>query len=154
VPKSTNHASKAFAVPRTTLIQRRAGKLARRDCEANLKKLTKVEEEAIVERILELDAHGKGPTKTIVQDMANDLLAARGKGPVDKQWVSRSNTRTKEIKLRRSRPYDRQRALNEDRRVIEPWFELVRSTKEKYGIPDKDTYNFDETGFMIGMMTS
>ena len=107
MPDSTNHASKAFVVPRTTLRRRRAGKLARRDCEANSKKLTKVEEEAIVDRILELDAQGKGATRTMVQDMANDLLAARGEGPVGKQWVNRFNTRTKEIKLRRSRPYDR-----------------------------------------------
>jgi len=153
-PDTVNYASKAFGVPRSTLRDRRAGKLARRDCEANSKKLTKVEEEAIVDRILELDAQGKGPTRTMVQDMANDLLAARGEGPVGRHWVSRFNTRTKEIKLRRSRPYDRQRALNEDRRVIEPWFELVRLTKEKYGIPDEDTYNFDETGFMMGMITS
>ena len=154
VPDSQRHASRAFEVPRTTLRRRRAGKLARRDCEANSKKLTKAEEEAIVDRILELDAQGKGPTRTMVQDMANDLLAARGEGPVGKHWVRRFNTRTEEIKLRRSRPYDRQRALNEDRRVIEPWFELVRLTKEKYGIPDEDTYNFDETGFMMGVISS
>lgn len=154
VPDSQRHASRAFEVPRTTLRRRRAGKLARRDCEANSKKLTKVEEEAIVDRILELDAQGKGPTRTMVQDMANDLLAARGEGPVGKHWVRRFNTRTEEIKLRRSRSYDRQRALNEDRRVIEPWFELVGLTKEKYGIPDEDTYNFDETGFMMGVISS
>ena len=85
MPDSTNYASKAFVVPQTTLRRRRAGKLARRDCEANLKKLTKVEEEAIVDRILELNAQGKGATRTMVQDMANDLLAARGEGPVSKQ---------------------------------------------------------------------
>ena len=56
VPDSTNHASKAFVVPWTTLRRRRAGKLARRNCEANSKKLTKVEEEAIVNRILKLNA--------------------------------------------------------------------------------------------------
>ena len=86
--------------------------------------------------------------------MANDLLAARGEGPVGRCWVDRFRTRTEEVKLRRSRPYDRQRALNEDTRVIEPWFELVRRTKEKYGIADKDTHNFDESGFMIGIINA
>ena len=105
-PDSVNHASKAFGIPRSTLRDRRAGKLARRDCEANSKKLTKVEEEAIVNCILKLNAQGKGLTRTIVQDIANNLLAARSEGPVGKQWVSRFNTRTKEIKLRRSRPYN------------------------------------------------
>jgi hypothetical protein len=31
---------------------------------------------------------------------------------------------------------------------------LVRSIKVKYGILDKDTYNFDETGFIMGVITS
>jgi RecB family endonuclease NucS len=88
----------------------------------------------------------------MVADMANDLLAARGEGPVGKCWVDRFNARTLEVKLRRSRLYDRQRALNEDLRVIEPWFELVRKTKEKYGILDEDIYNFDESGFIMGMI--
>jgi RecB family endonuclease NucS len=62
------------------------------------------------------------------------------------------NARTPAIKLQRSRPYDRQQALNEDPRVIEPWFKLVRKTKEKYDIQDKDTHNFDKSGFIIGMI--
>ena len=111
------------------LRRRRNGTLARRDCEPNSKNLSKLEEEAIVARILELDARGIGATRTMVQEMADDLLAARGEGPVGKCWVDRFNARTPAIKLRRSRPYDRQRALNEDARIIEPWFELVRKTK-------------------------
>ena len=86
----------------------------------------------------------------MVRDMANDLLAERDQKPVGHLWVDNFSKRTTEIKLRRSRPYDRQRALNEDLRVISPWFSLVRSVKEKYGIQDEDMYNFDETGFIIG----
>jgi hypothetical protein len=87
-----------------------------------------------------------------VQDMANNLLAERGGEPIGKHWVDRFKTRTPEIKLQRSRLYDHQRALNEDPRVITPWFELVANTKAKYGIGDDDTYNFDETGFMMGVI--
>ena len=152
MPDSTRHASKAFDVPRTTLRERRNGTLARRDCEPNRKKLSKLEEAAIVARVLELDARGIGATRPMVAEMANDLLAARREGPVGINWVDRFNARTPEIKLRRSRPYDRQRALNEDPRVIEPWFELVRKIKEQYGILDEDTHNFDESGFMMGMI--
>ena len=97
---------------------------------------------------------GIGATRTMVQEMANDLLAARGEGPVGKNWVDRFRTRTQEVKLRRSRSYDRQRALNENPHVIEPRFELVRKTKEKYGILDEDTHNFDESGFMMGMIAA
>jgi hypothetical protein len=87
-----------------------------------------------------------------VQDMANNLLAERDGGTVGKHWVDNFKKRTPEIKLQRSRPYDHQRALNEDPRIITPWFKLVANTKAKYGITDKDTYNFDETGFMMGVI--
>ena len=154
VPDSIRHASKAFGVPRTTLRRRRAGQRSRAENEPNSKRLTALEEEVIVSRILELDAKGLGATRTMVEEMANDLLAARGEGPVGKHWVDRFKTRTKKIELQRSRPYDRQRALNEDARVITRWFELVKKTKEKYGILDEDTHNFDESGFMMGVIKS
>ena len=139
VPDSTKHVSKAFDIPRTTLRRRRDGKLSRRGTEPNSKRLKNSEEDAIVARILELDARGIGATRAMAQEMANDLLATRGEGPVGKCWVDRSKKRTDEIKLRCSRPYDRQRAMNEDACVITRWFELVRETKEKYGILDEDT---------------
>jgi hypothetical protein len=40
----------------------------------------------------------------------------------------------------------------EDPAVISEWFALVRNTKAKYGIVDDDIYNFDETGFMMGII--
>ena len=55
VPNSTKHACRAFNVPKTTLREQRARKLAQRNCKPNLKKLKKTEEEAIVARILKLD---------------------------------------------------------------------------------------------------
>jgi hypothetical protein len=151
-PDSTKHASRAFNVPETTLRRRRAGKPPRRDCKPNSKKLDKLEEEALVQRILDLDQRGIGATRAMVQDMANDLLAERGGEPVGKHWVDNFKTRTPEIRLKRSHPYDRQQALNEDPRVITPWFKLVANTKAKYSIGDNNMYNFDETGFMIGVI--
>ncbi len=29
------------------------------------------------------------------------------------------------------------------------WFQLVKNTQVKYGIPNKDIYNFDETRFQM-----
>jgi hypothetical protein len=42
--------------------------------------------------------------------------------------------------------------LNEDPRVITPWFKLVANTKAKYGISDDDMYNFNKTGFIMGVI--
>jgi hypothetical protein len=32
------------------------------------------------------------------------------------------------------------------------WFRLVENMRAKYGIVDSDFYNFDETGFTMGMI--
>jgi hypothetical protein len=53
-----------------------------------------------------------------------------------------------------SRPRDHRRALCSNPAIISPWFNLVRNVKAKYGILDEDTYNFDETGFQIGVTGS
>ena len=82
--KSLRRATTVHSVPRTTVRDRRAGRRSRRDCEPNSKRLTKLEEEAIVERILEQSLRGLPPSKLEVQDMANKLLRERGAKPVSK----------------------------------------------------------------------
>lgn len=86
--------------------------------------------------------------------MVNTLLAERGEKPVGKNWVDNFVNRTPGLKTQWSRSYDRQRALTEDPRVLGLWVTLVQSLKEKYGIQDEDIYNFDETGFMMGVISS
>ena len=41
-----------------------------------------------------------------------------------------------------------------DPELIRGWFALVRNTIAKYGIVDADIYNFDETGFMMGVLST
>jgi hypothetical protein len=152
--KSQRHAASIYNVPQRTLSDRRAGKRPRRDCEANSKRLNKLEEEAVVERILEESARGFAPTKADVQAMADKLLHERASNPVGKNWVDNFVKRTPELRTRWSCPYDHRRAACEDPAAIQRWFDLVKSTKERWGIVDNDTYNFDETGFMMGKILS
>jgi hypothetical protein len=86
--------------------------------------------------------------------MADRLLAERGGKPTGKRWVDNLIKRSPALRVRMTRSYDRQRALNEDPEVIGRWFELVRNIKAKYGILDEDSYNFDETGFMMGVIST
>ena len=84
------------------------------------KKLTKLEEQVIVERILDRDSRGWAFTKKGVEDMANTLLAERGGQVVGKNWVHNFVRRQYGLKTQWSCSYDRQRALTEDPRVISP----------------------------------
>jgi hypothetical protein len=82
--QSVNRAAAIYNVPQRTLHDRRARKRPRRDCEANSKRLNKLEEEAIVARVLEESARGFAPNKDDVRAMADKLLHERGSNPVSK----------------------------------------------------------------------
>ncbi|EAQ88448.1 hypothetical protein CHGG_05067 [Chaetomium globosum CBS 148.51] len=66
--------------------------------------------------------------------MANHLLRERDAPPVGKLWAHNFVKRQPQLRTRRTRRYDYQRA------------------KAKYGIVDDDVYNFDETGLMMGII--
>ena len=116
--KSGRSTIAVYKVPKSTLYTRRAGRPSRSDCVPNSKRLTELEEELIVTYIINLDLRGIRAIRSIVKVIANNLLAERGEQPVSKHWVGNFNKRLPEIKLRRNYPYDRQRALNEDLRII------------------------------------
>jgi hypothetical protein len=151
---SSRTASSLYSIPKSTLQDRRAGKPARGDCEANSKKLTKLEEEVIVEYILNLDSQGFGPTLATIREMANKLLAERSTSQVGQKWPTNFVARTPSIKTHLSRRYDYRRAKCEDPKVIRRWFKLIATTREKYGIATEDVYNFNKTGFQMGVISS
>jgi hypothetical protein len=101
-----------------------------------------------------MDERGFAPRVSNIRDMADYLLADRGETPVGKCWATNFINRQPELKRRYSRTYDYQRAKCEDPEVIEGWFRLIQNTIIKYGIVDEDIYNFDETGFSMGIITS
>ena len=98
--KSIKHAAEIYSVPRITLFYQRAGRRSRRDCEANSKRLNKLEEEAIVKRILEESARGFAPTKADVRAMADKLLHERESNPTSKNWVDNFVKRTPKLRTR------------------------------------------------------
>jgi hypothetical protein len=151
---SVRKAASIYMVDRGTVTKRLRGITPRRDTVANSRKLTNLEEVTIVEYILDLDSRSFPPRLSGVRDMANRLLADRNASPVGPRWASNFVKRQKELSTRFTRRYDYQRALCEDPKIIEPWFELVRNTVAKYGIHDEDFHNFDETGFMMGMISA
>ena len=120
----------------------------------NSKKLTKLKEEVIIRHILDLDSRGFAPTLGAVKDIADKLLAAHAARQVGKNWPTNFVNRTAKLKIQWNRPYNQQRALCEDPKIISSWFTLIQRTKEKYSIIDEDTYNFNKTGFIIGKILS
>lgn len=86
--------------------------------------------------------------------MADLLFAERDMPLVGKNWTSNFITRHMEIKTKFSYKYDYKRAQYEDPVIIQGWFRLVRNMVAKYGILEEDIYNFDEVGFLIGVIAT
>ena len=149
---SRRKAAELYNVPETTLRHRINGMQPRDEIRANSYLLIFIEEDIIVKYILDLDKRGFLPRMAGVKDMANLLLESRGSRRVGKQWAYRFVKRHPELKTRFNRAYDFQRALCKDPELIAAWFRLMHNIKAKYGILDCDFFNFDETGFMMGMI--
>jgi hypothetical protein len=148
----------AFDVPESTLRTRLRGILPRHETTPVNVKMSPLEEQSLVQWILNLDQRGFPPQIIDVRRMADVLLAARGQDPppprVGKNWVSRFVQRQSELQTKWNRKFHSQRARCEDPVRISAWFKLVEDTRVAYGIADQDMFNFDETGFMMGIAST
>lgn len=115
-------------------------------------KLDQIEKQTLVRYIIEQNARRFPLRLSSMEDMANLLIASRNAKPVSKHWARRFVDLQPSLKTRFNRPYDYQRALCEDPKIIGNWFRLLYNIKAKYRIIDDNLYNFDETGFMIGII--
>ncbi|KAM5527292.1 transposase [Fusarium oxysporum f. sp. phaseoli] len=147
-------AARLYQVNYWALRRRQNGIQSRRDWIPKSRKLSDLEEQIIVKFILDLDSRGFPPQLRGAEEMANRLLADRDASPVGKRWAMNFVKRHKELKTRFFRKYDYQRAKCEDPTIIRNWFRLVENTIAKYGIRSDDIWNFDETGFMMGVIAS
>lgn len=84
--------------------------------------------------------------------MANLLCRERDALLVGKNWAENFVRRQPELQTQKTRSYDNQRALCEDPEIIGNWFRLVANFTAKFGIRVEDIYNFDETGFLMGII--
>ncbi|XP_044714743.1 DDE superfamily endonuclease domain-containing protein [Hirsutella rhossiliensis] len=64
------------------------------------------------------------PTVVYTRRMANLLLSERGQETVGENWM------------------------------MQEWYDRVAMAKQKWGILDEDVYNFDETGFQMGVIAT
>jgi hypothetical protein len=90
--------------------------------------------------------------------MANSLLEKRGTNPppqpVGKNWIPRFVNNQAELLTKWNRKFHSQRAKCEDPEMINAWFQRVQVTRSSYGILKEDTYNFQEIGFIIGIIAT
>ena len=151
--QSVRAAAKALGLNFDTLRRRMAGQPSRADRAARDEKLTKTEQEVVIRQALDMDARGFALKLDDVAVMANILIDQdpdHRRDHVGKTWAKKFVSKTPRLKVRMSRPYDYERAKCEDPKTLREWFRVLECTKNDLGILDEDTWNFDETGFMMG----
>lgn len=91
-----------------------------------------------------------------LQSAANLLLQERTKSTdcVGQNWLTRFIKRQPDLESRYNRKYDYRRVKCEDPVLLQQWFNLIRNTIVKYGIVTDDIYNFDESGFAMGIAST
>lgn len=95
-----------------------------------------------------------------VRQMANLLLQKRSDAvyftplTVGQRWVYNFVQRHSFLQSKYTRKYNYQRAKCEDPTVIRDWFRLIQNTIAKYGIHEEDIYNFNKTGFQMGVIAT
>jgi hypothetical protein len=84
------------------------------------------------------------------------LLVAQHEKPayIGKAWVRTFIRCHDTLKSKYNRKYDYQRAKCEDPELIREWFRHVQAIIAEYGILEDDIYNFDETGFQMGVIST
>lgn len=154
---SMRDAAGTYFVPWTTLRDRLNGRQPRLGSRSKFRLLSEIEESVLISWIYSMERRGFPPYIIDVRRMAQTLIDRRGSEPskpIGKNWIYKFLTQHPELDTRLARSYDAQRAKNEDPKIINGWFERVQKTQEEYGILDEDTYNFDETGFAMGVASS
>ncbi|RFU24894.1 hypothetical protein B7463_g11440, partial [Scytalidium lignicola] len=156
--KSIRSAARNFDVPRNTLNVRFHGRVQKGTTYTKSFKLTQFEEESLVQWIISMGKRGMPPRPSQVHSMANSLISKRGEPTppslIGKNWIQRFLSRYAELTTKYIRKYSYQRAKCEDSKLIQQWFNQFLEIKAQYGILDEDIYNFDETGFAIGTITT
>ena len=152
---SERRAAKLYKVSKTTLQNRRKGICPKKEAQVKNRLLLPYEERELINWIGSMQKRGFAPFLINVKEMAYALRKQRlgdSIKPIGECWVSRWLNKNPEVKMSLSRGRDYQRFKNENRREIEPWFQRVKDVIDNYHIDVNDVYNFDETGFAMGII--
>ena len=105
-------------------------------------------------RELYLDSVGLPLKRPQIGATANSILASSDTDlpqQIGEHWIQRFLKHHPEYHERRKRAIDIERLQAVDKTVVERWFEDYRHQVALHGICPEDIYNFDETGFQIGV---
>jgi hypothetical protein len=148
--------ARQFDVPYQRLLARSKGRTTLYSRPSGTLKLNTSQNYVLREYIRYLDSLGVPPHIPHVVHCANTILRADHDGDdnpptVDNRWARAWLRREPDIYVRRQRHLELNRRLSHDVDTIRTWYEGFHNLVVQYGVDAADIWNFDETGFRIGI---
>ena len=153
--------AREFEVPVSRLRARLSGRQSRTQRPAPNKRLSEDEELAVCLYLKRLDSIGTSARLPMVTGCANAILRRNHQlsSPepntpppnVGATWTARFLERNPQFYIRKQKTLDLNRKRAHDPDDLLDWFQRYKLLRDEKGIQDSDQYNFDETGFRIGI---
>ena len=149
-------AAREFHVTESRLRGRWNGRKAKSDIVPANRKLQEHQELAVCSYLDRLDKIGIPARTFMITGCANSILrrAADGLGPppaVSEHWARRFLERHPKYLIRKQSVQEIDRKNAQDHDIILQWLLKFKRICDNYGIQPCDIYNFDESGFRIGV---
>ena len=143
--------AKQFECDRSTLSKRYRGKTGPRNTQyQNQRNLNDQQEKALVKYIDGLCARGLPPSKHMIRNFAQEICHKE----IGKEWVSRFLHRHHiELVSKWTMGLDHNRSRADSAFKYTLYFELLRKKIEQYRVEPQHTYNMDEKGFLVGILS-
>jgi len=115
------------------------------------------QELGLCQHLNRLDEIGIPPCYNLIGQYANSILACSHnelESPpprVSEKWTQRFLAHHSEYKIRKQKTFDIERKRAHHSEDLRDWFSQFDKLKKEKGVLDGDSYNFDETGFRIGI---
>ena len=148
--------ARTYEIPVARLRGRLQGRQSRQDRPGANRKLSEDQELAVCQYLDRLHTIGTSARIPMVSSCANAILGYghTGQDPpprVGDHWASRFLDRHPEYHIRKRKLIDADRKNAHQPDNIRAWFEKYITVCQEYNIQPGDQYNFDETGFRIGI---
>lgn len=156
-PPTKAQVIREYNIPRRTLFDRLAGRNSRFQPRPQLRRLKGYQEDGVIKYCLDMERVGIDIRRRHVADVAHRVLKDMAEDPEDppppvsRRWVSRFIQRNPELCTVTKQSIEVLRKASHNPNAIVTWFDNYRRLRDELGMQEEDIWNFDETGFRIGV---
>lgn len=145
--------SKDFDIPYYRLYRRIHNKPSKSTRKAAGRKLDDAQELAVTEYLGKMDDMGMSARLRMVPSLASAILkeSSSSESTVGEKWAPRFLRRHPELSKSKQRPIDVKRYLAQSPYNIGHFLDKLKEVLDTHAIQPCDIYNFDESGFQIGV---